>query len=173
MAGQRRGTRRDFPGRRAEWLRLLAVVAGIHLLGCTAGERAQAPTFPGPPGGSPGGGGGGGGGPIDGGGGSNPVAQLAGRWENVTLFETVGDILNITTTWNFGRDLGCSRTTRSLSLLEGFPRTTQTSCHYQVVSFALDVTFSGMTAPVRYPYNFVALSPTRLLLGGLEYHKLP
>lgn len=150
-------------------------MAGLNLTGCAAGERTQAPSFPGNPGGTPGGGGGGptggGGGPS--GGGSTPVGQLAGRWENVLLLQTVGDILNITTTWSFGTDRSCSRTVRTFSLVEGFARTTRESCRFQVVNFALDVTFTGTMGPVRYPYSFVAFSPTRLQLGGVEYQKLP
>ena len=30
----------------------------------------------------------------------------------------------------------------------------------------------GATGPVRYPYDFPGFSPTRLLLGGVEYRKL-
>lgn len=179
MAGQRRRKWTLHGGRHLRGLALLALVVGLNLTGCAGAERAQAPSFPGNPGGTGGSGTGGGGG-IDtggggggGGGGSTPVGQLAGRWENVLVVQTVGDVLTITTTWTFGTDRSCNRSVRTFSLAFGFARTAQESCHFQVVNFALDVTFAGAAGPLRYPYSFVAFSPTRLALGGAEYRKLP
>ena len=78
----------------------------------------------------------------------------------------------VTTTWALNPGGTCQRRIITYSNLVGSSDTTTRGCTFRMANFAIDVTFSGATGPVRYPYDFPGFSPTRLLLGGVEYQKL-
>ncbi len=147
----------------------LALTA-LLLGGCSASSRP--PLAPGDGssggggtiGGLPGGGGGGGGSRID--------PALVGQWQITFLLELVGDLQTVTTTWTFTRAGDCSRRIVTYSNLAGFADTTTQGCTFAMANFAIDVTFTGAMAPVRYTYDFAGFSPDRLVLGGVEYQKL-
>ncbi len=146
------------------------MVAALITAGCTA--QARDPTGLGAGGTGPvdtGGGGAGGGGGT---GGGVPIpAPLLGRWENTLLLQTVGDLVTVTTTWEFRPDGSCLRTVRSFSVIEGVPRTTVRGCRFLVLNASLAITFDdGGTAT--FSFGFAAQSPSRLLLGGLEFARV-
>lgn len=158
---------RGLPG-----LARLALVLSLTLAaGCTASARD--PIGLGTGGAGPGDTGGGGGGAGGGPGGGLPVpAALLGRWENVIILQMVGDIQTVTTTWEFQSSGACVRTVKSFSALEGFPRTTVRTGDFTVLNFSVAVSFhDGGSAT--YPFDFVGNSPSRLLLGGVEYDRIP
>ncbi len=122
------------------------------------------------------GGGGAGSGGGDRGGGTGdglPIpAALVGRWENTIVFQTVGDLLTATTTWEFRQDGSCARTVRTFSVIEGVPQTRTRSCRFAVRSFALAIAFDD-GGSATFSFGFVANSPSRLLLGGVEFARVP
>lgn len=175
MADERRSERpRHRHGHRAGLVGL-ALIALLLLTSCSATSRPPLDVGDGSGGGGggpvtfPGGGGGGGGG---GSGGGNIDPALVGRWQVTFLMNLVGDLQTVTTTWTLGASGNCQQRIVTYSNLAGSSDTTTRGCTFRMANFAIDVTFSGATGPVRYPYDFPGFSPTRLLLGGVEYRKL-
>ena len=119
------------------------------------------------------GGGGNGGGTTGGTGGSGGAAipsALVGTWEATFIIQTIGDIQTTTTTWRFGGDGSCRRTVRTLSAVEGIPRTDDRTCRFRVGNFQLTVTFTDGGAAT-FSFEFAGGSRDRLLLGGIEYQR--
>jgi hypothetical protein len=87
------------------------------------------------------------------------------------MLQTVGDLMTVTTTWEFGPDGSCRRTVRSFSVIEGVPRTTIRGCRFAVLNASLAITFDdgGSTS---FSFGFAAQSPSRLLLGDLEFARV-
>ena len=171
MADKRRSERPRHRQRDVARLATLALSALLVMGGCSATTRPPLDLGDGSGGGSggpvtlPGGGGtGGGGGTID--------PALVGRWQITFLVDLEGDLQTVTTTWTFGASGRCQQRTVTFSNLAGFSTTNTRGCTFAMASFAIDVTFTGATGAVRFPYDFPGFSPTRLLLGGVEYQKL-
>lgn len=156
---------------------MAVALSAVLLAGCSATSRPLLDPGDGSGGGSGGpgslpGGGGGGGGSGGGGGGGNIDPALVGQWKVTFLIELVGDLQTISTTWTFGGGGSCQQKVVTFSNLAGFSDTRTRACTFVMANFAIDVTFSGATGPIRFPYDFPGFSPTRLLLGGIEYQKL-
>ena len=107
-----------------------------------------------------------------GGGAGNAPEALFGRWRNTIIIELVGDIQTTTTTWQFGADGGCSKTTEIRSVIEGGPFTETRSCRFNAAGTTLSVTFAGSSDPLLIAFGFAANSADRLLLDGFEFARV-
>jgi hypothetical protein len=82
------------------------------------------------------------------------------------------DVQRTTTTWQFAPDGSCRRTIETFSLLEGFPRTTERNCTFQLDVNDLVITFVGDTTAIRFRVAFEGFSPERLLLDGIVFDRI-
>jgi hypothetical protein len=96
----------------------------------------------------------------------------AGQWQVTLLLDLGNDLQTVTTTWSFAASGACSQRIETASSLAGISDTTTRRCTFAMANFAIDVTFTGSSGAVRFPYDFPGFSPTRLQLGGVEYQKL-
>ncbi len=136
---------------------------GLLLTACT-GEPRDSVTLGEPSSGPKGMGGGGGG--------SGASPSVTGRWQVVLVIDVPGDIQTWTTTWRFDASGACHLTKTSLSLVEGFPRTTERDCRFTLGGGSVEVTWSDNGAVDDLPYSFAGFSPDRLVLQGIEYHRI-
>ena len=97
---------------------------------------------------------------------------LIGTWENIQLIAVVGDIVRVTTTWEFRADATCRHTTVRLSLAEGVPLTQVRGCRYQVPGSVVRVTYDGAPESIDFDFSLANFSPDRLVLGGFEFERL-
>jgi hypothetical protein len=85
------------------------------------------------------------------------------------VVQTQMDVVTSETTWVFSTGGGCQRTVTSTSLVEGFPRTTVTTCSYGVSAGRVSITFSGSTSPVSFT---VLMSGNTLFLDGQQFTRV-
>lgn len=108
---------------------------------------------------------------VSGGGGNAP--GVIGEWETILLISVEGDLQNWTTRWLFGLNQACRFTQVTESLVEGFPRTEIRPCTWTTSNGILTVTFTDNGEVLPMEYDFAGLDPNRLVLDGIEYHRLP
>lgn len=166
MADERRGERcRDRHGRDRRRARLVAGLVLISLLaaGCDAPGPAAPDPGPGVIGDAPDG--------IIGGGASTSLETLVGEWERFDVVEFEQDLVTTTVHWRFGPDGFCRRTITTFSAVEGFPRTTEVDCQYDIGPLEITITFStGDTGT--FALSFPGFDPDRMLLDGFEYRRV-
>ena len=73
--------------------------------------------------------------------------------------------------WHFAGDGTCDRTTTTLLVSEGIPRTTTIDCTFAPAVGGITVTFTD-SAPATFSVSFAAFSPDRLVLDGIEYTRV-
>ena len=97
---------------------------------------------------------------------------LIGTWENIQLIAVVGDIVRVTTTWEFRADATCRHTTVRLSLAEGVPLTQARDCSYLLPGSVVRVTYDGAPESIDFDFSLANFSPDRLVLDGFEFERL-
>ena len=108
---------------------------------------------------------------IGGGGSADAAATLVGEWQRFDIVEFEEDLVSTTIHWRFEPDGFCRRTITTFSANEGFPRTTQTDCQYDVGPLEITITFStGDTGT--FDLSFPGFDPDRMLLDGFEYRRV-
>lgn len=108
---------------------------------------------------------------ISGGNGTTAESALLGEWERFDVFDAGDDIVTQTTQWRFAADGLCRRTLSTFSAAEGIVRTETRDCTYAVANGAILLTLSG-SATQSFSLSFAGFDPNRLVLDGLEYHRL-
>jgi hypothetical protein len=125
------------------------------------------------PGAGPPAGGGGTPGTVGGGagGGSTDRSPLVGSWRNEIVVRIDGDVQRWTTTWDFAAGGDCRKTAVTLSLVEGFPRTTVRDCRWTFDgrSIVLEFVDGGRST---FAVSFAGFDPNRLLLDDLEFARV-
>jgi hypothetical protein len=134
----------------------LALAVGLSLAGCSGDPSGPSSDRPGTGGGTTTGGDG--------------ASLLVGVWQATTIIEVPGDLQTWVTTWQFDSAGTCRQTVVSTSLAEGFPRTTERSCTWQVSNATVAISDVG-GGTLEFDFSFAALSPDRLVLDGFEYQR--
>jgi hypothetical protein len=98
-------------------------------------------------------------------------AALTGTWQTVLVVQVADDFQTWTTTWRFAAAGTCRQTVVTESLAEGFPRTATRDCTWRTNDGAVAITFAA-GGTVSFDFSFAALDPARLVLDGLEYHRV-
>ena len=96
---------------------------------------------------------------------------LIGTWQTVLVIQVADDLQTWTTTWRFATAGTCRQTVVTESLAEGFPRTTTRDCTWRTNDGAVAITYAA-GGTVSFDFSFAALDPARLVLDGLEYHRV-
>jgi len=104
-------------------------------------------------------------------GGGGATASLVGTWRTVVVLEVPGDLQTWTTTWRFEAGGTCRQTVITESLAEGFPRTTERVCSWQVSDGRVAISYAA-GGTLTFDFSFAGLDPDRLVLDGFEYQRL-
>ncbi|HET8650146.1 MAG TPA: hypothetical protein VFL95_08905 [Gemmatimonadales bacterium] len=105
------------------------------------------------------------------GGGASGADLLIGTWQRIALVQVDDDLQRWTTTWLFQNDSLCRRTTETLSMVEGFPRTQVEDCQWRPNGPAITVRFDQQADSVVFDYRF-GTSSDQLILGGFEFQRV-
>ena len=108
---------------------------------------------------------------IGGGGTAEAGSAIVGEWQRFEIAEFEQDLITTTIRWRFEPGGFCRRTITTFSAVEGFPRTTQRDCGYDVGPLEITITFDTGDASV-FPLSFPGFDPDRMLLDGLEYRRV-
>ena len=108
---------------------------------------------------------------IGGGGTSTDVETLVGEWQRFDVVEFEQDLVTTTVHWRFDAGGFCRRTITTFSAVEGFPRTTERDCQYEIGPLEITITFSSGDTGT-FTLSFPGFDRDRMLLDGFEYRRV-
>lgn len=98
---------------------------------------------------------------------------LVGTWENVWLAQLPTDLQRITTRWHFAADGSCNQTVTTYSQLADQTTATSRRCTWSSNGRTLYVHYQDATVVVTFPYTNVDFRTDALLLGGIQFVRVP
>lgn len=103
---------------------------------------------------------------------SSSTSAVVGTWQVTLLVAVAGDLQEWTTRWRFGPDRTCAFDRTTLSLVEGVRRTVSRTCSWIDRGTAVEVRYDDTGLTQSLPYEVPAFDRRRLILEGVEYHRI-
>jgi hypothetical protein len=104
--------------------------------------------------------------------GGTDASLLIGRWRNIQILQAGGNVLTLTTTWEFDADNSCGRARDTFDAVAGVTTTIAISCSFTVNGASINVLFNGAMAEVVLPFSFAPKASDVLMLGGVAYDRI-